>query len=157
MNIFRLKTSATCSAILFALGLLLTAPTAYAQMGGMTPPKPAEEVSGTELEAVARVVTELQASRAQMMQKLRKKYGNPAEMDSTKMKEARMEARRMQMQSMQQALNKEDQLDRKRFMSIMMAARQDSTLDKRLRTTIQEMQKNKMKQGGPMGGNGGGQ
>jgi len=78
---------------------------------------------------------------------MKKKYGNPQEMDSTQkanakreMRKQQMKMRKQQMKMMQQEAQKED-MDPAMFRRIMRSAQKDSTLQKQLQQAMQSQMK----------------
>lgn len=145
----------------FVLALAFCATVAVGQM-----PTPdsmqtlsSSDVSDQQVQKVARIAVATQMSvrkdRMKFRRDMKKKYGNPQEMDSTQKAKARREARKKQMamrkkqsKVMQQEAKKEG-LDPMRVQSVLRSARQDSTLKKRLQTAMKaEMKKQQSKMGG---------
>lgn len=139
---------------LLALAFMLYAPLAMGQM-----PQPdtsqllsSSDVSDEQVQKVARISVAVQMSTRADQMKLRKemqqKYGNPEQMDSTKMAQARKEMRRRQMKLqkkrmriLQKEANKEG-IDPKMVQRIIQSSQQDSTLQQRIRMAAKaEMKK----------------
>lgn len=149
---------------LFALALAVSAPAALGQMPQQDTTKTlsASDVSQEQIETAARIATTIQSSmRAQQMRmrkKMKQKYGNPQEMDSTQKAKARKEMRRQQMRMrkqqmkmMQQEAQKEG-MSTKMFRRIMRSAQQDSVLKKKIQAAMKAQMKKKrpqMNQQGP--------
>jgi len=163
----QLRSISTFRTGLLVLAFALCAPMALAQMPqqGQTETLSSSDVSDEEVQKVARVlITARQSTRKMQMQKrreMKKKYGNPQEMDSTKKAQAKREmmqhqrkVRKQQMQALQKEAKKED-MDPKRVQRIMTSAQQDSTLQERLRKAMKsEMKTQKPQMGGGQGGGG---
>ncbi|MFB6098700.1 MAG: hypothetical protein ABEK84_06250, partial [Salinibacter sp.] len=83
---------------------------------------------------------------------IKKKYGNPQQMDSTQKAKARKEIRRRQMKMRKKQMKimrqkaKKEGMTPKMFQKIMRSARQDSTLKKRLQTAMKAQMQKQMKQ-----------
>jgi len=162
----QLRSFKTLRTGLLVLAFALLAPMALAQMPqqGQNKTLSSSDVSDEEVQKVARVlITARQSTRQMQMQKrreIKKKYGNPKEMDSTKKAQAKREmmqhqrkVRKKQMKAMQNEAEKEN-MNPKRVRRIMMSAQQDSTLQQRLRKAMKSEMKNQKSQMG--GGQGGG-
>ena len=153
---------------LFVLALAFSAPMAFGQMPqqGNTKTLSSSDVSDDEVKKVARILIEARMSTRKMQmqkrQEMKKKYGNPQQMDSTKKAEAKREmmkhqrkVRKKQMKALQQQAKKEG-MKPKMVRRIMTSTRQDSTLQQRLRQAMKAEMKNRRPQMGPGGGQGGG-
>ncbi len=145
---------------LFALAFAFFAPLAFGQMPqGNQKTLSSEDVSDEELQTAARIAVKAQMStqkeRMQMRKDMKKKYGNPQEMDSTEKAKMRRDVRkkRMSMQKkmmkvMQKEAKKED-MDPKRVNLILQSTRQDSELNKRFKKAMKSAM---MEQRSGMGG-----
>lgn len=153
------------------LALALCAPAAVAQM----PQQPdssqlsSSDVSDEQVEKAANIAISLQMSgrqmRMEMQKQMREKYGNPQQMDSTqkaqmqKDRQRQMQQMRKEQMKMMKQQAEEEGLEMKMFQRIMRSARQDSTLQERLRTAMKtkmKEQQSQMQQGqGQQGGGGG--
>ncbi|MFO8099492.1 MAG: DUF4168 domain-containing protein [Salinibacter sp.] len=164
------RLSAPLYAGLALLAFALLVPAAAAQM-----PEPdttqlsSSDVSDEQVEQAANIAIDLQMSgremRMEMQKEMREKYGNPQEMDSTE-KAAMQKERQQQMQQMQkeqiqmmEEKAEEEGMDTEMFQRIMQSARQDSTLQERLRTAMKSKmeEEGQQMQGGQQGGGGPGQ
>ena len=152
---------------LLALLFALFAPMAFGQMPqGNTKTLSSSDVTDKQVKKAAQVMMALQTSGRQMQMKMRKemkqKYGNPSQMDSTQKAAMKREARKKQREmrkkqmKMMQQKTKEVGLNPKRFRRIMMSARQDSTLQQRLRQAMKAQMKQKQPQMGGGQGSGSG-
>ncbi|MFB6249866.1 MAG: hypothetical protein ABEL97_14995 [Salinibacter sp.] len=113
------------------------------------------EVSEAQVRKAARIASSVQmgtqADRMKMRREMKKKYGNPQQMDSTQKARARKEMRRRQMKMRKKQMRimqkeaKKAGMDPKMFRRIMRSAQQDSTLQKRLRTAMKAQMKKRMK------------
>jgi len=135
---------------LFVLALAFAAPTTFAQSGSEAGDNASavlssEDVSEKEVGAAAEVIVTMQMHRQEMQMKMRQKYGNPQEMDSTQRREARRRIMK-ERQTLMQEKTQEENLSAERLGLIMKSARQDSTLRKRLKTTVQEKRRDEMAQ-----------
>jgi len=143
---------------LFAIAFALSAPGASGQMPQQpdTTTLSASDVSQEQVEKAARIATTIQSSmRAQQMKmrkQMKRKYGNPQEMDSTQkanakreMRRRQMKMRKKQMKMMQQQANKEG-MSPKMFRRIMRSAQQDSTLKKKIQAAMRAQMKQKRSQ-----------
>mgnify|MGYP006426292423 CR=1 FL=1 len=136
---------------LLAFVFALVAPLAYGQgnMGGQGGPSLSpSDVTDSQIESAARIVVAMQ----QLQQKYREEYGNPQNLDSSKVAEVRRKLMKEQQQVMSQKVEEEG-LNMQTFQQIMQTARQDSTLRTEMRSAIMEMRK---QQGGGMQPPGGG-
>jgi len=151
-----------------ALVAALCAPLAFAQMpqGGGPQPLSSSEVSDAQIQKAATIMmdlrTEGQKMRMQLKQKMKQKYGNPQEMDSTKKAQMRKEMmqeqrkmRKQQMKMMQKKANQEG-MEPQMFKRIMTSAQKDSTLKKRLTSAMKAQAKQRQSQMGGSGQQGGG-
>jgi len=144
----------TLSIGLVALALAAVAPFAFGQgnMGGQggSSISPSDVTDG-QIQSVARVVVAMQ----QLQQKYRQQYGNPQNMDSSKVAEVRRKLMKEQQQVMSKKV-KEEGMSVQKFQQIMQTARRDSALRTKMRSAIMKMRK---QQGGgmqsPQGGGGG--
>jgi len=138
---------------LFAIAFVLSAPGAFGQMPQQrdTTTLSASEVSQEQIDKAARIAATVQKSmRAQQMKmrkQMKKKYGNPQEMDSTQkanakreMRRQQMKMRKQQMKMMQQEAQKEN-MDPAMFQRIMRSAQKDSTLKKQLQQAMRAQMK----------------
>lgn len=153
-----------------ALALAVIAPTAFGQMqqqqGDMLS---SSDVTDEQINKIAKVAVSTQMAtrkdRMQMRREMKKKYGNPQQMDSTEKKKARKEIRRKQMEMqkktqkiMQEEAEKES-IEPQMVQKVLQSARQDSTLKKRLQKAMRKeakKQQPKGMRGGPQGGQKGG-
>lgn len=120
-------------------------------------PLSSSDIDDEQLQTAARIAVSVQMStrqdRMQMQKEMRKKYGNPQQMDSTEKARAQKEMRRrqMEMQKKQMKIIREEAqnvgMDPQTFRQIMRSARQDSTLQKRLQAAMKTQMKEKMRQG----------
>lgn len=150
------------------LAVALCAPAAVAQM-----PQPdttqlsSSDVTDEQVQKAASIAVALQMSgrqmRMEMQKQMREKYGNPQQMDSTQKAQMQQDRRRQmqqmrkrQMKMMQQKAQEED-LEMKMFQRIMRSARQDSTLQQRLRTAMKTQMKQRQSQMQGQQGGGSGQ
>lgn len=137
---------------LVALALALVAPLAYGQgnMGQGGPSLSPSDVTDGQIESAARIVVAMQ----QLQQKYRQQYGNPQNLDSSKVAEVRRKLMKEQQQMMSKKV-KEEGMSMQMFQQIMQTARRDSTLRTEMRSAIMEMRK---QEGGgmqpPQGGGG---
>jgi len=130
---------------LLALAFALVGPVAYGQgnMGGQGGPSISpSDVTDDQIQSVARIVVAMQ----QIQQKYRQQYGNPQNMDSSKVAEVRRKLMKEQQQVMSKKV-KEEGMSVQKFQQIMQTARRDSTLRTEMRSAIMEMRK---QQGGGM-------
>ncbi|PSQ95596.1 MAG: hypothetical protein BRD55_10200 [Bacteroidetes bacterium SW_9_63_38] len=146
-------------------GVLAQAP----QTGGQPKMLSSSDVSDEEINKVAKIAVKTQMATRKERQKLRrdmkKKYGNPQQMDSTEKAQARQEIRKKQMamqkktmKTMQKEAKKKD-MDASKVQRVLQSAQQDSTLKKRLETAMREEAKSQrpqrkgpgMKKGGGSG------
>jgi len=143
---------------LFALAIALSAPGALGQMPQQNKAKTlsASDVSQEQVTKAARIATAVQSAMRMQQMKLRKemkkKYGNPQEMDSTQkakakreMRKRQMAMRKKQMKMMQQEAQKEN-MDPKMFRRIMRSAQKDSTLKKDIQAAMKAQMKKKQSQ-----------
>ncbi|MFB6248873.1 MAG: hypothetical protein ABEL97_09915 [Salinibacter sp.] len=150
-----------------ALALALFAPLAFGQMpqGNSQNMLSSEDVSDEQIQKVARIAVTAQMStrqeRMQMRKEMKKKYGNPQQMDSTEKAQARREMRKRQMamrKKTMQVMQKEaknEGMDPKMVQRILRSARQDSTLGKRLQKAIKaEAKRQRSSMGGGQQGGG---
>jgi transcriptional regulator of acetoin/glycerol metabolism len=138
---------------------------AFGQMPqGNTETLSSDEVSDEQVQKVARIVLAARQSTRQMQmekrREMKKKYGNPQQMDSTKKAQAKREmmkhqrkVRKKQMKALQQQAKKEG-MNPKMVRRIMTSAQQDSTLQQRLRKAMKAEMKQRSQMGG--GNQGGG-
>jgi len=145
---------------LFVLALAFCAPLAFGQMPqGNQKTLSSEDVSDEEIQKAARIAAKARMStqkdRRKMQKNMKKKYGNPQEMDSTEKAEMRREVRkkRMAMQKkMMKAMQKEarkENMDPQRVTLILQSTRQDPELGKRFKKAMKaEMKKQRSKMGG---------
>ena len=158
----RSTTSFRLSVLLFALAFAVPAVLAQGpQTGGQPEMLSSSDVSDQELNKVAKIAVKTQMATQKERQKLRrdmkKKYGNPQEMDSTQKVKARKEIRKKQMamrkktmKTLQQEAKKEG-MEASKVQRVLQSARKDSTLKKRLETAMRKeakSQRPKMKGGG---------
>ena len=147
------------------LALALFAPLAFGQMpqGNSQNMLSSSDVSDEQVQTVARIAVTAQMStrqeRMQMRKEMKKKYGNPQQMDSTQKAQARREMRKRQMamrKKTMQVMQKEAQnegMDPKMVQRVLRSARQDSTLGKRLQKAIKaEAKRQRSSMGGQQGG-----
>ncbi len=143
---------------LFALAIALSAPGALGQMPQQNKAETlsASDVSQEQVTKAARIATAVQSAMRMQQMKLRKemkkKYGNPQEMDSTQkakakreMRKRQMAMRKKQMKMMQQEAQKEN-MDPKMFRRIMRSAQKDSTLKKDIQAAMKAQMKKKQSQ-----------
>ena len=163
----RSTTSFRLSVLLLALAFLVPGVLAQQgppQTGGQPPMLSSSDVSDQELDKVAKVAVKTQMATRKDRQKLRrdmkKKYGNPQEMDSTQKAKARKEIRKKQMAMRKKTMKtlqkeaKKEGLEASKVQRVLQSARKDSTLKKRLETAMREEAKSrrpKMKGGGSSG------
>lgn len=147
----------------FRLGVLvlaaaLCAPMAFAQMPqqGNAKTLSSSEVSDEQIQKVARILVTTRMStreeQMQMQKNMKKKYGNPQEMDSTQKAQAQREMRKKQMamrkkqQKVMQKQAKEEGMDPQMVMTITRSAQQDSTLGERIQTAMKKEMQNQQPQ-----------
>jgi len=130
---------------LLALVLVLAAPAAFAQTGSAPDRLASEDVPDEEIEAAAEIVVTMQMQQRRMRQEMRQQYGNPQAMDSTQRRQARREIMQEREALMQQK-TEEEGLSPQRLNLIMNSARRDSTLRGRMKTAVQELRQEKMRQ-----------
>jgi len=124
------------------------------------------DVTDEQVQKAAQIAVALQSSGRQMQMEMRKKmkrkYGNPQEMDSTQKANMRRDLRSQQRQmrkkqmKMMRQKTQEVGMDPQTFRRVMKATQQDSTLQKRIQTAMKaEMKKQQGGQGpqGPGGSN----
>jgi len=167
----RSTTSFRLSVLLLAFAFVV--PGVLAQQG---PPKTggqpsmlsSSDVSDQELNKVAKVAVKTQMATRKDRRKLRrdmkKKYGNPQEMDSTQKAKARQEIRKKQMAMRKKTMKtlqkeaKKEGMEASKVQRVLQSARKDSTLKKRLETAMREEAKSQRpKSGGPKMKGGSGQ
>lgn len=151
MNMTRL---ASLRIALLSLALAFAAPLAYGQGGpggSGSPQMSPSDVSDDQIESVARVVVALQQLQAQF----RQQYGNPQNMDSTQVAQARRQMMQEQRRVMQEKA-KEQGMTPQKVTQIIQVARQDSTLRTEMQAAIQKVQQEKQQemQGGDSSGSG---
>ena len=138
---------------LFVLALAFFAPLAFGQMPqGNQKTLSSEDVSDEELQKAARIAMKAQKStrkdRMKMRKDMKKKYGNPQEMDSTQKAKARREMRKKQvamqkkMRKVMQKEAKKEDMNPKRVNMILRSTRQDAELKKRFKKAMQSVMKN---------------
>lgn len=165
MNMFnRLSSPLFAGLALLAFTLLVPAAAAQMPQESDTTQMSSSDVSDEQVEQAANIAVDLQMSGREMRQEMQKemqeKYGNPQEMDSTD-KAAMQKERQQQMQQMQKEQMKmmeekaeEEGLDVEMFQKIMQSARQDSTLQERLRTAMKSKMEEEGMQQPQQGGQG---
>jgi hypothetical protein len=152
---------------LFALAFAFFAPLAFGQMPqGNQKTLSSEDVSDEELQKAAQIAVKAQMStqkdRMKMRKDMKKKYGNPQEMDSTEKAKMRRDVRkkRMAMQKkmkkvMQKEAKKED-MDPQRVNLILQSTQQDAELKKRFKKAMKSaVMEQRSNMGGKKKGGGG--
>jgi len=145
---------------LLVLAFALFAPVAFGQMPQSNMKTlSSEDVSDEQVKKTARIAIEAQMStqkqRMQMRREMKQKYGNPQQMDSTQKANARREMRKRQMAMRKKTMKimqkeaKKEGIKPQRVQMILKSARQDSTLQQRVRQAMKAQMK---KQSPSMGG-----
>ncbi len=151
---------------ILTLALAFCAPLAFGQMPqqGNAETLSSSDVSDEEVQKVARIMMTVQSSTRQDRMKMRKemkqKYGNPQQMDSTQKAKAQREMRKRQMAMRKKTMKimqkeaKKENMDPQRVQTILRSARQDSTLQQRVRKAVksQAQQQSPSMGGGSQGG-----
>lgn len=114
------------------------------------------EVSEEQIQKAARIAVAVQMStrqdRMKLQKEMKRKYGNPQEMDSTEMVKARKEMRRRQMKMRKKQMQrlqkeaKEEGMSPQMFQRIMRSAQQDSTLQQRIQKAMKAQMKKQQPQ-----------
>jgi hypothetical protein len=146
----------------FCLGLVALAFAASAAVGQMprsdtTNMLSASDVSQEEIQTAAQIAVAVQGpmrkDRMKLRRDMKKKYGNPQEMDSTQkakakreMRSRQMKMRKKQMRLIQKEAKKAD-MDPQRFQKIMRSARKDSSLQKQIQVAMKAQMKEKQSMG----------
>lgn len=125
-----------------------------------------DDVSDEELEKVARIAVKTQMAtrkeRMQMRKTMKKKYGNPQQMDSTQKAQARREIRKQKMAMQKKSMkvmrqeSKNEDMDPKRVQIILRSTQQDSALGKRFKKAAKAAMQNQRPQMGGGQNQGGG-
>jgi hypothetical protein len=154
-----------------ALALALVAPAALAQAPQTSQPEmlSSSDVSDEQLDTVAKIAVKTQMATRQQRMKLRqdmkKKYGNPQDMDSTQKAQARREIRKKQMAMRKQTMQtlqeeaKKEGMKASMVQRVLQSARKDSTLKQRLQKAMKaeaQARRSGMKGGQGSGGQGSG-
>lgn len=146
-----------------ALALAMLVPAAVGQMPQQQKGKTlsSSDVSDEEINKIAKVAVSTQMAtrkdRMQMRKDMKKKYGNPQQMDSTEKKKARREIRKKQMamqkktQKIMKKEAKKQDIKPKMVQQVLQSARQDTTLKQRLQTAMKKEAK-AQRPGGMKGG-----
>ena len=146
---------------ILTLALAFCAPLAFGQMPqpGNAQTLSSSDVSDQEIQKLARIMMTVRTSTRQDRMKMRKemkqKFGNPQEMDSTQKAQARREMRKRRMAMRKKTMKimqkeaKKEGIKPQRVQMILKSARQDSTLQQRVRQAMKAQMK---KQSPSMGG-----
>lgn len=132
---------------LAALVLAVFVPTAHAQMlpdrptGSGPAPLSSSEVSDAEVESAAEIIVSLQMQEAEMEQK----YGEPDDMTKRQLRQVQQETMRERQLLLQKKTLEED-LDAGRLELIMISAKKDSLLHRRVRAAIENKKDEKQQE-----------
>lgn len=150
----RSTTSFRLSVLLLAFAFAVPAVLAQApRTGGQPKMLSSSDVSDQELNKVAKIAVKTQMATRKERRKLRrdmkKKYGNPQDMDSTEKVKARKEIRKKQMamrkktMKMLQKEAKKEGMKASKVQRVLQSAQKDSTLKKRLETAMRKEAKSR--------------
>jgi hypothetical protein len=129
---------------LVALLLVAYAPIASAQTlparptGSGPAPLSSSDVSDAEVESAAEIIVSLQRQEAEM----ERKYGEPDDMTEQQLRRVQQETMRERQLLLQKKTLEED-LDAGRLELIMISAKKDSTLHRRVRTAVERTKREK--------------
>lgn len=141
------------------LVLFLCAPAAFGQIPQRDTTKllSSADVSDEQVQKAARIAVSVQMAtrqdRMRIRKEMKKKYGNPQQMDSTQKARARKEMRRRQLKMRKKQMKiiqreaKKEGMTSQTFRTLMRSAQQDSTLQKRLQTAMKAQMKQQQPQG----------
>lgn len=164
----RSSTPFRLSVLLLALAFVV--PAAFGQAPKTNKPKTlsSSDVSDEEINKVAKIAVKTQMAtrkqRRKMRQDMKKKYGNPQQMDSTQKAKARKEIRKKQMAMRKKTMkvlqkeSKKEGMEAMKVQRVLQSARKDSTLQQRLRKAMKKeakAQRPNMKGGRKKGGQAG--
>jgi len=133
---------------LVALLLAVFAPIVSAQTlpdrptGSGPAPLSSSDVSDAEVESAAEIIVSLQMQEAEM----ERKYGEPDDMTKQQLRRVQQETMRERQLLLQKKTLEED-LDAGRLELIMISAKKDSTLHRRMRTAMEEAKEKKRREG----------
>jgi len=133
---------------LVALLLAVFAPIVSAQTlpdrptGSGPAPLSSSDVSDAEVESAAEIIVSLQMQEAEM----ERKYGEPDDMTKQQLRQVQQETMRERQLLLQKKTLEED-LDAGRLELIMISAKKDSTLHRRMRTAMEEAKEKKRREG----------
>jgi len=145
---------------LLAIALLFVVPAAFGQMQqpDTTQTLSSSDVSDEQVRQAAEIMVALQTQGRQMQMQMRKdmkrKFGNPQDLDSTEKENMRRELKRQQRQMQQKQMkmmkkkSSEVGMPPETFRRVMRSAQQDSTLQKRLQTAMKKQAKQRQPQQG---------
>lgn len=138
----RLRTVVIVLALAFCAPVVMGQPLPEKPREGKTPPLSSSEVSDAEIESAAEIIVSMEIQQAQ----LEKKYGDPKNMSTAQRRKAQREIVR-QRQALMQKKTVEEDLDAGRLELIMVSARRDSAMHKRVQTAMEKKRAEKQNEG----------